>query len=75
MGIVESSKDIQDGVEERFKTFGKGRYGRILRMARKPTFDEYMKIVWITALGIILIGALGFLIYFIMQQLPKMLFG
>ena len=75
MGIVESSLDLQEGFEERIKTFGKGKYGRILKMARKPTYEEYLKIVWITALGVILIGALGFLIYLIMQQLPKMLFG
>lgn len=75
MGIVELSERIQHAFEEKFKNFGRGKYGRILRMARKPTYEEYMKIVWITGLGMILIGALGFLVYLIMAELPKLLSG
>jgi len=75
MGIVELSERIQHALEDKFKNFGRGKYGRILRMARKPTYEEYMKIVWITGLGMILIGALGFLVYLIMAELPKLLSG
>ncbi len=75
MGIVKLSERIQHALEEKFKNFGKGKYGRILKMARKPTYDEYMKIVWIVGLGMLLIGALGFLIYFLMAELPRILFG
>ncbi len=39
-------------------------------MARKPTSDEYSKIVLITGLGLILVGALGFLIYWGMRYGP-----
>jgi protein transport protein SEC61 subunit gamma-like protein len=73
MGIVEESEKAQHAFEEKFKSLGRGKYGRILKMARKPTYEEYMKIVWITGLGMIIIGALGFLIYFIMIEVPKML--
>ena len=37
-------------------------------MARKPTNEEYEKTAKITGLGILLIGALGFVIY-IMREL------
>ena len=75
MGIIKFSEKLQHVFEEKFKNFGRGKYGRILKMARKPTYEEYMKIVWITGLGMILIGALGFLVYFLMAELPKILFG
>jgi protein transport protein SEC61 subunit gamma-like protein len=75
MGMVEFFEKAQRWLEDKFKNVGKGKYGRILKMARKPTYEEYMRIVWITGLGMILIGALGFVIYFIMAELPRMLFG
>ena len=64
-GIVEKSWEIQKRFEERAKRLGKGKYGRVLQMARKPTPDEYGKIVTITAAGILILGAVGFLIYLI----------
>ncbi|MCK4455785.1 MAG: protein translocase SEC61 complex subunit gamma [Thermoplasmata archaeon] len=72
MDIVDKSWDIQRKIEEKAKRIGRGKYGRILRMARKPTTDEYIKVLQITGLGIILIGAVGFLIFLIMVELPKM---
>ena len=74
MDIVERSQDIQDGIEERVKRVGKGKYGRVIKMARKPTDDEFNKTVTVVAIGIILIGGMGFAIYLIMKYGPK-LFG
>jgi protein transport protein SEC61 subunit gamma-like protein len=74
MDIVERSQEIQNGIDERVKRIGKGKYGRVIKMARKPTDDEYTKTVTITGIGIILIGGLGFAIYLIMKYGPK-LFG
>jgi len=68
--IVDKSWDVQRRIEERMKRLGKGKYGRVLKMARKPTSDEYSKVVLITGLGIAAIGALGFLIYLIMRYGP-----
>lgn len=68
--IVDKGWDAQRRIEERAKRLGKGKYGRILKMARKPTSDEYSKIVLITGLGLALIGALGFAIYWIMRYGP-----
>ena len=75
MGVVDTSEKMQNTVEDKFRNLGRGKYGRILKMARKPTYDEFMKIVWVTGLGIILIGALGFLVYLVIGELPKLLFG
>ena len=65
--IVEKSWEVQRRVEERLKRVGKGRYGRILKMARKPTSDEFSKVIIITGLGLLAVGALGFVIYYIMR--------
>ena len=66
----DSASDFQDDIESKAKGFGKGKYGRILKMAHTPTWDEYKKTLYITALGIIVIGALGFAIWWVMTVLP-----
>ncbi len=70
MDVVEKSWEVQKDVEERVKKIGKGKYGRVSRRARRPSTEEYVRIVQITALGLILIGGLGFLIYWLMTYLP-----
>jgi protein transport protein SEC61 subunit gamma-like protein len=70
MDVVEKSWEVQKDIEERVKHVGKGKYGRVLKMARKPTNEEYVRVIQITGLGLILIGGLGFLIYWIMTYLP-----
>lgn len=69
--LIEKSWEVQRRLEERFKHLGKGKYGRVLKMARKPTPEEYSKVVMITGLGILIIGAVGFLIYLLMTYLPS----
>ena len=71
MGIVDKSNEIQRNIEKRFSRIGKGKYSRILKMARKPTRDEYTKVITITGLGIILIGGVGFAIYLILSVYLK----
>ncbi len=73
MDVVGRSRELQRRAEERARRFGRGRYGRVLRMARKPTNEEYIRVLQITALGALLIGGLGFLIWLIMTQLPPIL--
>ncbi len=71
MKIVEKSEEIQLKIEEKFSRIGRGKYSRILKMARKPTRDEYSKVITITGIGIILIGGIGFLIYLILSVYLK----
>jgi protein transport protein SEC61 subunit gamma-like protein len=42
-----------------------------LRLTRKPTKDEFANIVKITGIGILLIGAMGFVI----QMIERYIFG
>ncbi len=69
MDIVEKSWEVQKDIEEKFKRLGNGRYMRVLKMARKPTTDEYMKTVEITGIGLIIVGLVGYLIYLLMYSL------
>ena len=62
--------ELQDEFESKARGFGKGKYGRILKMARTPSKDEYVKTMYITGLGIIVIGAVGFAIWWLMSVLP-----
>ena len=65
--IVERSWDLQRKIEEKTRHIGKGKYGRVLKMARKPSGEEYVRISQIVAIGLILLGGLGFLIYWIFE--------
>ena len=67
--FVERAWDLQDRIEARRSRIGKGKYGRVLKMARKPTNDEFVKTSKITGAGIILIGGLGFIIFLLAKQL------
>ncbi len=57
----------QDKIERKFQGIGKGKYSRILKMAKKPNGDEYTKVILIAGFGIILLGLIGFAIYYVMQ--------
>ncbi|ODS38256.1 MAG: protein translocase SEC61 complex subunit gamma [Candidatus Altiarchaeales archaeon WOR_SM1_79] len=70
LNITEKSWELQEKIEERTKYIGRGKYGRVLKMARKPTSEEYSKTLQITGLGIILLGGIGFLIYLIWTTAP-----
>ncbi len=63
MAFLDRARHIQDEVDARLHGFGHGKYGRILRMARRPTSDEYVKVLGVTWLGAVLIGITGFAIY------------
>lgn len=67
-GIVDKAWDLQNRIESRRDRIGKGKYGRVLKMARKPTDEEYSKTSKITGVGILLIGGLGFLIFLLAKQ-------
>ena len=63
--FIERAWDLQYKLEAKQQRIGKGKYGRVLKMARKPTDDEYVKTSKITGLGILLIGGLGFVIFLV----------
>tara|TARA_B100001250_G_scaffold339568_1_gene306971 strand:- start:249 stop:488 length:240 start_codon:yes stop_codon:yes gene_type:complete len=65
MSFIDKVWQTQHKLEERFKRIGRGQYGRVLRLARKPTSDEFMKSSWVVAIGIGVIGAIGFIVYYV----------
>jgi protein transport protein SEC61 subunit gamma-like protein len=48
-------------------------YVRVLKLARKPTREEFFMISKIAILGIALIGMMGFIIYVFLTELPSAL--
>ena len=69
--IVGRAWDAQDRLEGRIANMGRGKYGRVLRMARKPTPEEFRKASTVSALGIAILGGLGFSIWLLMLYLPQ----
>jgi len=61
----------QRWVEGKLKNIGKRKIGRVLKMARKPTSEEYSKTLIVTGIGIVLIGAIGFAIFLIWEYFPE----
>jgi protein transport protein SEC61 subunit gamma-like protein len=72
---MEKAWDLQHRLEARQNRVGKGKYGRVLKMARKPTNEEYSKTSKITGAGILLIGGLGFLIFLLATQIAPWIAG
>ena len=68
--FVEKAWEVQRKLENRTKALSQGRYGRVLRMARKPSQEEFNKVSKVTSIGIMLIGAIGFVVYLAMRLLP-----
>ncbi|MGA3359228.1 MAG: protein translocase SEC61 complex subunit gamma [Halobacteriota archaeon] len=71
------SKPQETPTEGRFsrKTIERklGEYRRILTLTRRPTREEFSTIAKVAALGIVIIGVAGFLIYLAMVQAPQTL--
>ena len=72
MDIIDKAWEIQHKVENRYRSIGRGQYSRILKMARKPGRDEYIKIMEISAAGLLFIGFLGFAIYLLFKYVPTL---
>ncbi len=41
------------------------RYRRVLKITKKPDLEEFQMSAKVTALGILVIGAIGFVLYFL----------
>ncbi|HLM70813.1 MAG TPA: protein translocase SEC61 complex subunit gamma [Thermoplasmata archaeon] len=68
MAFLDRARRVQDQFDGRLRNVGHGKYGRILRMARRPTSEEYVKALEVTWLGAVLIGMTGFAIYIFFTQ-------
>lgn len=68
MAFLDRANKLQEEVDGRLHHLGHGKYGRILRMARRPTSDEYVKVLEVTWLGAAIIGLTGFAFYIFFSQ-------
>lgn len=62
MTFTEKAWDAQKRVEQRVQRLGRGKYGRVFKMARNPESEEYVRTSQMTLIGIFIIGAIGFTI-------------
>lgn len=69
--LVGKAWDAQDKLEGRIANLGRGKYGRVLRMARKPTPEEFRKAASVSAIGMLILGAIGFAVFFAMSFIPQ----
>jgi protein transport protein SEC61 subunit gamma-like protein len=75
MAFLDRAKRVQDQFDGRLRNVGHGKFGRILRMARKPAVEEYVKVLEVTWLGAVLIGVVGFAIYIFFTQVGPWLWS
>lgn len=75
MAFLDRAQRVQETFDGRLRNVGHGKYGRILRMARKPAVDEYVKVLEVTWLGAALIGFVGFMIYIFFTQVGPWLWA
>ena len=47
------------------------KYWRVLKLARTPSREEFIKIAIVAAAGVVIIGLIGFIIYELMLVLPQ----
>ena len=52
-------------------SFKLSEYTRILKLARKPTREEFIMIAKVAGAGILLIGVIGFMIYLVLTEMPQ----
>ncbi|ATZ61325.2 MAG: protein translocase SEC61 complex subunit gamma [Methanosarcinales archaeon Met12] len=50
-------------------------YMRIIRLARKPSKEEFNMVSKVCIMGALSIGLIGFLLYFVLSLLPQLLIG
>ncbi len=68
MAFLDRARRAQETFDGRLRSLGHGKYGRILRMARRPTSEEYVKVLEVTWIGAVLIGLTGFALYIFFSQ-------
>jgi len=70
MSIEQKATAAQENLESKFSKLGTGKYGRIIKMCRTPSTEEYKRSLLIVAAGLAVLGVVGFGIYWLMSYLP-----
>jgi len=66
---IKMEEEYKPGIKQKIKNFIKESI-RVLKVTKKPTKEEFKTIVKVSGLGIIIIGAIGFVI----QMIKRLLF-
>ena len=70
VGVVEEKvQDWQDEIESRVRSLQTGSYARILKMARKPSKEEFRQTVIVSGIGRFVLGGIGFIMLYLMDNL------
>ncbi len=69
--FLDKSWDAQRKVEKKIGGLGKGKYARVLRMAKKPEPEEFRQTANIVLVGIAIIGGIGFGVFLFMDWLQR----
>ena len=66
--IEDTVQGWQDEIEGRVRSLQTGSYARILKMARKPSKQEFRQTVIVCGIGMFVLGAIGFLMLWVMDS-------
>ena len=66
--IEDTVQAWQDEIEGRVRSLQTGSYARILKMARKPSKQEFRQTVIVCGIGMFVLGAIGFLMLWLMDS-------
>lgn len=72
MDVIKKIYEKQDWLEDKARGIGKGKYARVIKMAVKPTEEEFSKTLLVTGFGIALIGFIGFVIFLLWEYVPRL---
>ena len=61
-------QDRQDAIEAQFRKISRGSWARIIRMARKPTPQEFKQTSIICGIGLFVLGFIGFVMLILMDS-------
>ena len=66
--VEETVQGWQDEIEGRVRGLQTGSYARILKMARKPSKQEFRQTVIVCGIGMFVLGAIGFVRLWLMDS-------
>jgi len=66
--VEERVQGWQDEIEGRVRGLQTGSYARILKMARKPSKQEFRQTVIVCGVGMFVLGAIGFVMLWLMDS-------
>ncbi len=67
--VEQTVQGWQDGLEGWLRRRSRGSWAKILKMARKPSKMEFRQTIIVCGIGMFILGGIGFIILFLMDNL------